>query len=68
MRVCSLGGVGGGGGPHSVLLCNLVNIVLSWGHSRWCPAYAGSEQVSQSQTLVLAVSCTVNVHYWLTLG
>ena len=60
---CSLGegvGVGGGGGTHSVWLRDLTKIVVSRGHSRWCPAYVESEQALLNTTKVTRQQCSVS--------
>ena len=47
-------------GEHSLSLTHdLANIVVSRGHSRWCPAYVQSEQALLSTTEVTWQQCSV---------
>ena len=54
------GGLLSGGDAHSVWLHDLANIVISRGHSRWCPAYVQSEQAPLSTTEVTWQQCSVS--------
>ena len=47
------------GDAHSVWLQNLINIVVSRGHRRWCPAYVQSEQALLNSTKVTQQQCSV---------
>ena len=48
------------GDAHSVWLRDLANIVVSRGHSRWCPAYVESEQALLNTTEVTQQQCSVS--------
>ena len=51
---------GGGGGAHSVGLPDLANVVVSRGHSRWCPAYVESDQALLNPNEVTRQQCSVS--------
>ena len=54
------GGLLSGGDAHSAWLPDLANTVVSRGHSRWCPAYAESEQALLNTTEVTRQQCSVS--------
>ena len=54
------GGLLSVGDAHSVWLRDLANIVVSRGHSRWCPAYVESEQALLNTTEVTQQQCSVS--------
>ena len=54
------GGLLSGGNTHSVWFRDLANIVVSRGLSRWCPAYAQSEQALLNTTEVTWEQCNVS--------
>ena len=54
------GGLLYGGDSHSVRLHDLANIVVSKGHSRWCPAYVQSKQALLNTTEVTRQQCNVS--------
>ena len=54
---CS-GGLLSRGDAHSVWVCDLANIVVSRGHSRWCPGYVESGQALPYTTKVTRQQCS----------
>ena len=61
MAVCSLD-------AHSVWLRDLVNIAISKGHSRWCPAYVESEQALLNTTELTQHQCRVSFGWHLAIS
>ena len=59
---CS-GGLLSRGDAHSVWVCDLANIVVSRGHSRWCPGYVESGQALPYTTKVTRQQCSVSFRW-----